>query len=446
MLEKFRFLSGAVEVASVRNCSCATVNRVTRTSGVRTSVSFQQAALTALSSMQLKDDSNSDVPLRILVAGGFAPSLLNFRGPLLRDLRQTGAEVWATASEHDNIIATELARWGIRYIPVALQRSGVSPLSDWRYYRGLQRLMREYQPQLVFSYTHKPVVYSALASTVVNPRPRVFAFITGLGFAFIPGSDPRRLIARHVLRFLYHRAVHRLAGVLFQNPDDQALFADMGLVPKEAHQLVVRGSGVDLQAFPDTLRSIDKPIFLLIARLLPEKGLREWIQAAAFVKRENPDARFVLVGPIDPSPSGIGMTEVEGWVRKGVIEYDGELEDVRPVLQNCTAYVLPSYREGTPRTVLEAMATGRAVITTDVPGCRETIFAPGPADAAGIKTGRNGMLVPARSVSSLAEAMMRFVRKPELAIKMGREGRRLAEEYYDVRKVNKQVMEFVGLA
>jgi glycosyltransferase involved in cell wall biosynthesis len=186
--------------------------------------------------------------------------------------------------------------------------------------------------------------------------------------------------------------------------------------------------------------------FLLIARLLGDKGIREYASAAKEIRKILPAAEFHLVGPFDPNPATISKEELESWQRDGVIIYHGAQDDVRPFLRACTVYVLPSYREGTPRTVLEAMATGRPIITTDAAGCRETIFEPGLPDSAGIRQGRNGFLVPVRSIGGLVAAMQRFIDDPRLAVSMGAEGRRLAQQYYDVHRVNLQMMEFMDLA
>ncbi|MDN5881511.1 MAG: glycosyltransferase family 4 protein [Nitrosospira sp.] len=250
---------------------------------------------------------------------------------------------------------------------------------------------------------------------------------------FTGDSRRHRRLQRAVLA-LYRHAFGRCTRVLFQNPDDRDEFVARRVVDGEKCALV-NGSGVDLDVFRLTpLPAGGGTIFLLIARLLGDKGIREYAQAAALVRRSYPEARFWLVGPGDPSPDAISETEVKGWEQSGAIEYFGEAADVLPFLEKGAVYVLPSYREGTPRTVLEAMAVGRPVITTDAPGCRETV-----AD------GDNGYLVPVRNVEALAEAMCRFLDNPELIKQMGRRSREIAEERFDVHKVNKQMLAAMGL-
>jgi len=419
--------------------------------------------------------------MRILIVAGLAQSLLTFRGPLLQAMRRRKTEVVACAAEDDADVAARLADWGMRYLAVPLRRAGLNPLADRAYLAALVELLTQEQPDAILAYTHKPVIYSALAAARSSVRPRVYVMITGLGFAFIENGEVKQRLAGAAVRFLYRRASRHFAGVIFQNPDDQALFQKLKLVRPGTPQIIVRGSGIDLHEFtfaplderekPETgnLKSdptqvsglefsetpqvssyrsqVLSPRFLLIARLLGDKGIREYVAAAQIIKAQHPQAEFHLVGPTDPNPAAIKLSEVEAWQRDGVIVYHGSQKDVRPILRECSVYVLPSYREGTPRTVLEAMATGRAVITTDAPGCRETVFFEKPEILkGGIKQGLNGFLVPVKSVDGLVVAMQRFIDDPTLAARMGVEGRQLAEEHYDVHKVNRQMMEFMGLS
>src|SRR6185369_10911720 len=197
---------------------------------------------------------------------------------------------------------------------------------------------------------------------------------------------------------------------------------------------VVNGSGIDVDSFAVAPLPPGPQRFLLIARLLGDKGVREYAQAARRVRSLHPAVRFVLVGWIDENPDAIRQSELDVWVADGTVEYLGRLSDVRDAIAACTVYVLPSYREGTPRTVLEAMAMGRAVITTDAPGCRETVI-----------DGQNGFLVPVKSVVALAEAMLKFIDDPSLAPQMGAHSRQVAEEKYDVHKVNALMLNKMGI-
>ncbi|HET9427624.1 MAG TPA: glycosyltransferase family 4 protein, partial [Allosphingosinicella sp.] len=221
-------------------------------------------------------------------------------------------------------------------------------------------------------------------------------------------------------------------AILFQNPDDRDHFRALGLLPRNRPVTVVNGSGIDLARFaPAPLP--DGPIFLMISRLLGDKGVREYGEAAIRLKRAYPEATFRLVGYFDQSPDALSQAELDRMVEGGV-EFVGRLDDVRPAIAACSIYVLPSYREGTPRSVLEAMAMGRPIVTTDAPGCRETV-----------ETGINGFLVPPRQVGPLAQAMERFITQPDLIARMGSESRALAERKYEVNAVSRSIIEAAGL-
>ena len=226
--------------------------------------------------------------------------------------------------------------------------------------------------------------------------------------------------------------------MFFQNPDDEALFKSMGILTPNASTTVVNGSGVDISEYSvqpfATIDDILIPRFLLIARLLGDKGVREYAQAAKIIKDKYPQAQFDLVGWIDDNPDAIEQQELDNWISEGLFNFWGKLDDVKPAIAASSIYVLPSYREGTPRTVLEAMAMGRPIITTDAPGCRETVI-----------DGYNGYLVPVKAVEELAAAMERFIVNPELIIEMGKASRQLVEEKFDVDAVNQSMLEAMGL-
>jgi glycosyltransferase involved in cell wall biosynthesis len=254
----------------------------------------------------------------------------------------------------------------------------------------------------------------------------LYALVTGLGYSFT-----RRWLSL-IVGLLYRGALGLCRNVMFQNPDDRAFFIQKGIADA-GKCTVVNGSGVDLDHYyPTPLPS--ELVFLLIARLLKDKGIREYVQAARLVRRSRPDARFILVGPRDPGPAAVPEAELASWVSQEGIEYRGPTEDVRAAITEAMVFVLPSYREGTPRTVLEAMAMCRPIITTDVPGCRETVI-----------EGVNGFLVPAKDAVRLAGAMLRFASDLSLASRMGRASREIVENKYDVRRVNQQMLLSMGL-
>ncbi len=312
----------------------------------------------------------------------------------------------------------------IRCCDVALERTGLNPLGDAAGLWSLVRLMRRERPRAVLCYTIKPVIWGTVAAWL-SATPKRYALITGLGYAFTDGASLKRRLVRWVSTTLYAFALRRATKVFFQNPDDAALFRKLGLTPPWVPVVLVNGSGVDVDHFAQS-RLPEGPVrFLMIARLLGDKGVREYAAAAAGIMRDYPEAQFHLVGPTDTNPDAISGDEIITWERDGVLKWHGASDDVRPHIAACHVYVLPSYREGTPRTVLEAMAMGRPIITSDAPGCRETVV-----------DGDNGFLIAPREVGPLVEAMRRFLDEPALVGKMGASSRRLAEQKYDVRKVN----------
>lgn len=370
-----------------------------------------------------------------LLVAGFPDSLLQFRGPLLNALLQHDLQVHVAAPglTSDNPTRWQLEQRGFLVHDIPLDRTGMNPLSDLATLIRLWQLMLRIRPDYVLNYTIKPVIYGLLASRLAQV-PHRFALITGLGYAFTGKASGLRGMVRSLVQGLYAKSLSHAEKVFFQNPDDEALFRVLKLLPLSVPSTVINGSGVDVSAFAVTALPAANPHFLLIARLLGDKGVREYALAAQRVKTLHPEVRFSLVGWIDENPDAIAQAELDQWIQEGTVEYLGRMSDVRPAIANCSVYVLPSYREGTPRTVLEAMAMGRAVITTDAPGCRETVV-----------DGDNGFLVPVKSVEGLVAAMQRFIDEPGLAARMGARGRQIAGDKYDVHKVNAVMLREMGI-
>ena len=374
--------------------------------------------------------------MRVLLIGSFSESIITFRGPLLQALLAAGHEVHVAAPDllaHSDV-ASALRSWGLHLHDAPIQRTGTNPVHDLATLWALRGLMLRLRPDAVLTYTAKPVIYGSLAATMAGV-PRRFALVTGLGYAFTGKARGFRASIKSVLMGLYRLALGRCTRVFFQNPDDRDLFRQLGLLPAQVPDTVVSGSGIDVQAFsPAPVPSTDRMTFLLIARLLGDKGVREYAAAARQLRQLHPEVRCQIAGWIDHNPDAIAQSELDEWIANGDIEYLGRLSDVRPAIANSHVYVLPSYREGTPRTVLEAMAMGRPVITTDAPGCRQTV-----------RDGDNGFLVPVQSADALAKAMLKFVEDPSLLDRMGRCSRQMAEEKFDVHKVNAVMLHEMGL-
>ena len=374
--------------------------------------------------------------MTFLLIASFADSILSFRGPLLDALLARGLSVHVAAPDlpADSLMRQRLEARGIQVHDIPLRRTGTNPLADATTLLHLWQLMRRIHPQFVLGYTIKPVIYGSLAALLAQV-PQRFALVTGLGYLFqseVDEGDSRSRL-RSLVQPLYALALRCTHKVFLQNPDDQALFRSLGILPPATPSVVVNGSGVDVAEY-DVAPLPKAPHFLLIARLLRDKGVREYAAAARRIRARYPDAVFSLVGWIDENPDAIAQQELDAWVADGTCNYLGRLSDVRPAIAACTVYVLPSYHEGTPRTVLEAMAMGRAIITTDAPGCRETVV-----------DGDNGFLVPVKAVDELVGAMQRFIEEPELAARMGARARQIAEEKYDVHRVNTVMLQEMGI-
>lgn len=376
-----------------------------------------------------------------LIISSFFPSVLNFRGKLLEALKNNGLEIHIFAPDLKDFAEekTKLESLGYFVHEVPMQRTGTNPTADLKTLCAMYKLIKQIKPNYVLAYTIKPVIYGTLAAWMAKV-PQRFALITGLGYAFQNVEQgSKRSLFQKIVHNLYKNALAHTHKVFFQNPDDLKLFQDLKLINKQLPAVVVNGSGVNVSDFNVLALPIDqnqqtKISFLLIARLLGDKGVREYAAAAKIIKTQYPHVEFNLVGWIDENPNAISQVELEMWIAENTLNYWGKLSDVRPAIAQSSIYVLPSYREGTPRTVLEAMAMGRAIITTDAPGCRETVI-----------NGDNGFLVEVKSVDSLVHAMQQFIQQPDLIVKMGQRSRQIALEKYDVHQVNNHMMQEMGL-
>jgi glycosyltransferase involved in cell wall biosynthesis len=375
--------------------------------------------------------------MKFLIVAGASGSLINFRGQLIMDLIRSGLEVHAAAPDlnKDGLTRTKLEQMGARVHDVYLSRTGINPVHDLRTLVELVRLMWVIRPDYVMGYTIKPVIFGTLAAVLAR-CPRRFALITGLGYCFSSyGQTSKTRFIGNIAASLYRLSLRFVNKVFFQNPDDQDLFRDRNIINQSVPSVVVNGSGVDIDHYMP--REYPRQIvFLLIARLLVDKGIREYADAAYRLKAEYPDAVFTLVGDLDSNPNSITAQELDRWVQDGVINYLGKLDDVREALGNASVFVLPSfYREGVPRTILEALSMGRPVITTDTPGCRETVI-----------NGENGYLVSPREATELANAMRAFIQTPQLIATMGKRSREYALRKYDVCKVNAVMLKEMGIS
>lgn len=366
---------------------------------------------------------------RLLVVSSFAESLVNFRLMLMQDAIADGFEVHACAPDFTPPIREQLQAASISTHDILLSRNGLNPILDIATLFSLWRLINKVQPTHQLAYTIKPVIYASLAARLAGV-PKIGALVTGLGYAFMQADNRRQKWVGWIARWLYKCSLSGTSVVFFQNPDDRQLFIDNRLV-KASKVRIVNGSGIDLKQFShQPLPSGDSLHFVIIGRILADKGMREFAAAATTIRQRHPNTRFHLVGWLDSNPSAIQQSELDCWLAEGALTFHGKLDDVRDIIAQSHVYVLPSYREGTPRTVLEAMAIGRAIITTDAPGCRQTI-----------EDGVSGWLIEVANVDALVKAIERYINNSALIKQHGNNARRRAEAVYDVKKVNKDMLE-----
>ena len=365
---------------------------------------------------------------KIIIVAPISKSLINFRGDLIQEMKNKGYNVItaspALSEEYSNIFKQQK----IVNIPVNFQRNKLNPLYDFFTLIRLFKIFWEQSPDIILSYTIKPVIWGGLAAKFF--KTDFYALITGTGFVFYGVSFKRKLL-RSFVGFLYRLALKKSKGVIFQNIDDLNLFVDKGIVTRSKTHLV-NGSGVDVEKFNVATFPKGSINFLCIARLKGDKGLREYAAAAKIVKKKFPTVVFNLVGPEETSPDAISLDEVNSW--SNYVNYKGSIKDVRPLIKDAHVFILPSYHEGLPRSTLEAMSMGRAVITTNAFGCRETV-----------KNGINGFIVPVASVDMLAEKMIWFIEHPEQIEPMGIASRRMVVEKFDVHKVNAKMLDIIVL-
>ena len=348
----------------------------------------------------------------VVVAANSAWNIANFRGGLIRGLLAAGYRTVVIAPP-DASSEARIAAMGAELIPIAIDRSGLNPAADLRLFARYRHHLRQLRPAAFLGFTVKPNIYGSLAATSLG-IPAI-PNVSGLGTAFIRKGPLERLVGA-----LYRLAFRRARVVMFQNGDDQALFVQRRIVDKTKTR-VLPGSGVDLDRFAPAPLPRNETILLLIARLLRDKGVVELVEAARRIRTDLPHVRVQLLGPLDEANrTSISQTELDSWIQEAAVEYLGATDDVRPHVAAASAVVLPSYREGLPRSLLEAAAMGRPLIATDVPGCREVV-----------EEGVNGYLCAARDILSLEQAMRTFVALPHQdREKMGRASRAKVQDRF----------------
>lgn len=375
----------------------------------------------------------------VIIISTVASSILGFRANLIKALLHRQYIVYTFVSEYSQEDLNNIAALGAIPITYELNRGGMNPLSDARATYALSVKIKEIAPDLVFSYFSKPVIFGTLAAKLAKV-PRVIGMLEGLGYAFTEqpeGLSKKAQLIKSIQVLLYKIALPQLDKIIFLNPDDpKDLLETYHIKVKQVD--ILGGIGLDLDEYNyQPIETIDSPInFLFIGRMLKEKGIHDFISAAKIVKQSHPDVQFTVLGAIDPfNPGALQQSELDRLISLNVINYPGQVDDVQKWIADSHVFVLPSYyREGVPRSTQEAMAIGRAVITTDVPGCRETVV-----------DGVNGFLVEKWNPQALAEKMIYFIEHPEEIKKMGYESYKIAQDKFDADKVNKRLINMLGL-
>ncbi len=373
----------------------------------------------------------------ITMVANSAFTLTNFRSELISSLINDGHQLFALCPAECNLMDDNVKKsfdsMGVTFIPIDLQRNGTNPLDDFRFLWGLIRHFKSIKPDIVLNYTIKPFIYSSIAAKLIGSTI-VSSNVTGLGYIFTENSLKVKLL-RALVKMQLKLAARCNNVIFFQNPDDRNEYYHHQIITQKTKNKVINGSGINLSKFEHSPKAASKvTVFLFIARLLKDKGVNEYISAARAVKAIDVNTKFILIGPIDSNPSSLSQEYIDSLHFEGVIEYRGATSDVIPHIIESDIFVLPSYREGTPRTVLEAMAVGRPVITTDAPGCKECV-----------EDSYNGYLVPIKSTHHLIQSMLKLSSNPELRIKMGRNSRKIAEEKYDVNLTIAEVRGTLGI-
>lgn len=343
-------------------------------------------------------------PPRLLIVVNDAAFFLSHRLALALGAQAAGFDVHVATPRDDASPRIEAA--GLAFHAIPLSRRGTSPAGELRTIAALTRLYRELRPDIVHHVTAKPILYGGIAARLAGVRAVVHA-VSGLGYVFI-ADDARARAIRQGIRATYRVVTsHPNCAVIFQNDDDRRMF---GRAIRTPRVVMIRGSGVDLARFKATPLPSGVPVVVLPARMLWDKGVGELVEASRRLAAMGVEARVALVGDVDPNnPAGIPRAQIEAWVKEGVVEWWGMRTDMPSVLEQASIVCLPSYREGMPKSLLEACAAGRPIVTTDVPGCRDVLTG-----------GDHGVLVPARDASALADALASLLRDPARLARMGR--------------------------
>lgn len=367
--------------------------------------------------------------MEVLILSSHAQSIFFYRKNMINAMQENGHQVIVAAPEKKDSVKEDFEKINVEYKEIKfLNKTGTNPLKDLLALFYLFILIRKIKPDRIFTYQAKTNIYGTLAARMAFIKD-IYIFMGGLG-SVIRNENPS--IVQKILKLQYKVSFSAAKKVFVQNNDDLDLLVDNNILTKNKVTMI-NGSGVNLNYFKQK-KIKNENTFLLIARIIRDKGIMEYIKAAEIVKDKYPDADIQLLGYFDTNPTAIKKETIKKYEDKNIINYLGSTDDVRPYLENTFVFVLPSYHEGTPKSVLEAMAVGRAIITTDAPGCRETVI-----------EGENGFLIPVKNYEKLAEKMIWMLENREQAKKMGEKSREICKNKFDVKKVNADILSTMEL-
>ncbi len=367
---------------------------------------------------------------KIFFVANIQYTLTHFRSELIDQLRSMGHEVYLICPNTEGNLHVEQS--DPYMLDIKLSRGGLNPLKEFVTFMTLARLYRKEKPDIVLNFTIKPIIYSSLAAGFFSSKTRIFSNITGLGYVFTDKSLKAKIV-RVIVTLLYKLSFKFNQRVFFQNPDDEQLFQKMGLIdPKKSKRL--NGSGINLERIQLSHLPKEPQSFIFVGRLLRDKGLLELVDAVKLLSKDFPLMKCYIVGGVDDNPNSFTPEAIKEFSKCPSLIFLGHRKDVIEIMSKCEVNVLPAYREGTPRTNLEAMASGLPIITTDAPGCRETVI-----------DGHNGYLIPIKDSNKLMEKMRSFLENPDQISWMGQNSRKFVEQKFDVKNVNREILNTIGV-
>ncbi|CAM4202427.1 group 1 glycosyl transferase [Yersinia intermedia] len=372
--------------------------------------------------------------MKVLLIGNQSSTIVLFRKKIIQVLAGRGISVETLTIDNDQENFDKIKKMGAKPSFYQFSRSGMNPLSDFVNTYRLSKKIKKIKPDVVLCFFPKPVIFGSIAAKVAGVND-IYLLLEGLGFCFTSHSHEeswRKKVLRKVQTWLYKISLPLANKVLFLNKDDYSdLILHSNIKVKDYD--IIGGIGVDLDGYAYTEPKVKSIHFGMVSRLLVEKGVREFVQAAKIVKSKYPLVRFSIAGSVDNNPGGINQAQVDEWENEGNVSFLGQLVEIKHFLEEVSVFVLPSYREGVPRSTQEAMSIGRAVITTDVPGCRETVI-----------DGYNGYLIPPWDVAALVNAMVVYIENPNRIISMGKASRKIAVEKFDENKATERLIEIIS--